>query len=82
LRRLPRTRSSQRKGKRLIFLLHIAMNQATISIVVTSTAMTIEATKAMTMIADLTIIIRTIDRMIVVNPTTRTLEEQVLQQEG
>jgi hypothetical protein len=44
--------------------------------------MTIEATNPMTMIANLTIIIKTIDGMIVVNPTTRTLEEQVLQQEG
>ncbi len=46
LRRLPRTRSSHWKGKWLIFLLHVAMNRATISIVVVNIMTIIEATNA------------------------------------
>ncbi len=72
LRRLPRTRSSQRKGKRLIFLPRVAMNQATVNIAVTNTTITIKATDAIATITDLTIIIKTIDAMIVVNAMTRT----------
>jgi hypothetical protein len=82
LRRLPRTTSSQSKGKRLIFLLYVAVNQATVSIPVTNTAITIEATNTIAMIANLTIIIKTINAMIVVVATTRMKEQQVLQQEG
>jgi hypothetical protein len=66
------TRSSQRKGKRLIFLPHIAMSRATVIIAVTSTAITIKATNAITMIANLTIIIKMIDATNVVNATIRT----------
>jgi hypothetical protein len=75
LRRLSRTRSSQRKGKWLIFLLRVAVNQATINIAVTNTAITIEATNAIATIADLTIIIKTINAMIVDNATTRIQRE-------
>ena len=72
MRRLPRIRSSQRKGKWLIFLPHVAVNQATVSIAVTNTAITIKATDVIASIADLIIVIKTIDAMIVVNVTTRT----------
>jgi hypothetical protein len=48
------------------------MNQATVSIAVTNTAITIEATDMIPMIAELTIIIKTIDAMIMVGATTRT----------
>jgi hypothetical protein len=70
-RRLPRT-SSQRKGKRLRFLLHVAVNQATINIAVVSITTIIEATDAAAMIDDPTIIIKTIGATIALNVTTRT----------
>ncbi len=73
LRRLPRTRSSQRRGKWLIFLLRIAVNWATLSIAVTNTAISIKATNAIAMIDNLTIVIKMIDAMIMVDATTRTL---------
>jgi hypothetical protein len=61
-RRLPRTRSNQRKGKRLIFLPRIAVNQATVSIAVTNTAISIiKGTNAIEKIANLTIVIKTIN---------------------
>jgi hypothetical protein len=72
LRRLPRTRSSQIKGKQLIFLRHVAVNQATSSIVATNIAITIKATNVIATIVDLTIIIKTIDAMIKVSAMTRT----------
>jgi hypothetical protein len=67
-----RIRSSQRKRKRLIFLLHVAVNQATASITVATTTTIIEATNTTAMIADLIIVIQTIDAMIVVDVMTRT----------
>jgi hypothetical protein len=70
--RLPRIRSSRRKRKWLIFLPHIAVNQATASIAVTTTATIIEATNVTAMIANLIIIIKIIDAMIVVDMMTRT----------
>jgi hypothetical protein len=48
------------------------MNQATVNIAVTNTAITIKATDMITTIANLTIVIETINTMIVVNATTRT----------
>jgi hypothetical protein len=70
-RRLPRT-SSQRRRKRLMFLLCVAVNQATISIAVANIATTIEVTNVIVMIANQTINIKTIDTMIALNPMTRT----------
>jgi hypothetical protein len=58
LRRLPRTTSSQRKRKWLSFLPRVAMNQATISIVVINIATTIKATNVTTTIANPTILIK------------------------
>ncbi len=54
------------------------MNQATIFIAVTSTTITIEATDVIAMIANLTIVIETIDTMIMVDATIRTQRAQVL----
>ncbi len=71
LRRLPRT-SSQRKGKWLSFLLHMAVNQATISIAVVNIANTIKATNATAMINNPTIVIKTISTTIALDATTRT----------
>jgi hypothetical protein len=70
-RRLPRT-SSQRKGKRLSFLLHIAVNWATLNIAVINIATIIEATNVIAMIDNLTIIIETIGATNALNATTRT----------
>ncbi len=70
-RRLPRTRSSRRKRVRLMFLPHVAVNQATNSTVATNIMTTIEATNVIGTIANLTIIIETIDAMIMVKATTR-----------
>ncbi len=47
------------------------MNRATINIAVTNTAITIEATDAIATIADPTIVIKTINAMIVVNTMPR-----------
>jgi hypothetical protein len=71
-RRLPRTRSNQKKRVRLIFLQHIAVNRATSSTVATDIVITIEATNVIATTADLIILIKMIDAMIVVNVTTRT----------
>ncbi len=72
LTRSPRIRSSQRKRKRLIFLPHIAVNQATTSIAVATTVTIIKATDSTAIIADLIIVIETINAMIVVDAMTRT----------
>jgi hypothetical protein len=48
------------------------MNQATGSILVINISSTIEATNAIAMIANPTIVIKTIDSTIVINGTTRT----------
>jgi hypothetical protein len=69
-RRLPRT-SSQRKGKRLSFLSHLAMNQATVNIAVVTIMTIIETTDAIAMINDPTIIIKTISATIALDATTR-----------
>jgi hypothetical protein len=68
----PRIRSSQRKRKWLIFLPCVAVNQATVSIAVGNTATIIEVTNAIATIANLTIIIKTIDAVIALNVTTMT----------
>ena len=70
--RLPRIGSSQRKRKRLIFLSHVAVNQATISIAVRNIATIIKATNAIAMITDLTIVIETINAAIALNVMTKT----------
>jgi hypothetical protein len=70
-RRLPRT-SSQRKGKRLNFLSHEAVNQATINIAVVNIATTIKATDMPMMVDDLIIVIKTIGATITLNAMTRT----------
>jgi hypothetical protein len=67
---LPST-SSQRKGKRLNFLLHVAVNQATDNIAVVNIATTIEATNATAMIDNLTTIIKTIGATIALDAMTR-----------
>jgi hypothetical protein len=71
LRRSPRT-SSQRNRKQLNFLLRVVMNQATFNIAVVNIATTIKATDATMMIADLTIVIKTIDTTIALDAMTRT----------
>jgi hypothetical protein len=48
------------------------MNQATINIAVINIATIIKATNAIVTIADLTIVIKTIDPIIVLNASTRT----------
>ncbi len=72
MRRLPRTRSIQKKRVRLMFLPHVAVNQATSSTIATNIAITIKATNVIARIANLFVVIKTIDAMIVVNATTRT----------
>ncbi len=72
LRRLPRTRSSQKRRKRLIFLSRVAMNRATGSIVATNIAPIIGATNAIATIANPTIVIKMIDATIALDVTTRT----------
>jgi hypothetical protein len=69
---LPRIRSSQRKRKQLIFLPRVAVNKATNSIIATNISITIEATDAIAMIANLIIVIKTIDAMIALYATART----------
>jgi hypothetical protein len=65
------------KGKKwLIFLLRVAVNQATISIVVVNIATTIKATNATATIANPTIIIETINATIDLDAITRTLRAQ------
>jgi hypothetical protein len=54
-----------------MFLQHIAVNQATSSIVATNITITTKATNVIATIAYLIIIIKTINAMIVVNVTTR-----------
>ncbi len=72
LKKSPRTRSSQKRRNRLIFLPCIAVNQATGSIVVTNIMTTIKATDAIATIADPTIVLKKIDASIILNTTTRT----------
>jgi hypothetical protein len=72
LEKIAKTRSRPRKGKRLIFLPRIAANQATVIITVTGITITIKATNAIATIANLTIIIETIDATIVVDVTIRS----------
>jgi hypothetical protein len=48
------------------------VNQATVNIAVVTTTTIIKATDAIAMIADLTIVIKTIDATIDLNVTTRT----------
>ncbi len=72
LRRLPRTRSSQRKRVRLMFLPHVAMNRATSSTVATNIVITIKATNVIATIADLIFVIKTINPMVGVDADTRT----------
>jgi hypothetical protein len=55
-----------------MFLLHVAVNQAAISIAVGNIATIIKATGAIGTIAKLTIVIETINAMIALNVTTRT----------
>jgi hypothetical protein len=71
LRRLLRT-SSQKKGKWLSFLLHIAVNQATVNIAVVNIATITEATNMTAMINNPTIVIEMIGATIILNVTTRT----------
>ncbi len=70
-RRLPRTKSSQRKRRWLIFPLRI--NWATSSIVGTSIATTIKATITIMMTNEPSIVIKTIKATIVLVTTIRTL---------
>ena len=77
------TKDKQPKERvRLMFLQHVAVSQATSSTVATNIATTIKATDVIETIADLIIIIETIDAMIMVNATTRTQGTTSLQQEG
>jgi hypothetical protein len=71
LRRLPKRRNSQKRRSHLIFLLSVAVIQATGSIVRRITT-TIEATNAIATTNDLIIIIKKIDAMITLVTKTRT----------
>jgi hypothetical protein len=55
-----------------MFLPHVAMNQATVNIAVVNIAAIIEVTNVVAMIANPTIVIKTINTMIALNATTRT----------
>jgi hypothetical protein len=66
---LPRTKCSQKRRRRLIFLLHAAVNQASGSIFATSIVTVIEATNVIATIDDLTIVIEMINTMIVLVAT-------------
>ncbi len=68
----PRTRSSQRKRIQPMFLPCIAMNQDTSSTVATNIGTTIKATDMIATIANLNIVIKTINALIMGNGTTRT----------
>jgi hypothetical protein len=72
LDKIAKKKSSQRKRKRLIFLPCVAMNQATISIAVLTTATIIKATDTIATITNLTTIIKTIGATIALDVTTRT----------
>ncbi len=72
LRRSPRIKSSQKKRKLLIFLLRVAVNRATSSIVATSIATIIEGANTVATIADLTIVIETIDITIILIAAIKT----------
>jgi hypothetical protein len=82
LRRLPRLKSSQKERKWLIFPPHVAMNQATSSIVATSIVITIEVTDAIPMTNNPTIDIETINTTIILVTTIRTLREASPTKEG
>jgi hypothetical protein len=72
LEKIAKDKKQSKERKQLIFLLHVAVNQATTSIAVTNTAITIKATDAIVMIANQTIVIKMINTMMMVNVTTRT----------
>ncbi len=72
LDKITKDKSSQRKKKQLMFLPHVAVNQATISFAVITTVTIIKATNTITMITNLTIVIEAIDATIALNLTTRT----------
>ncbi len=72
LKKIAKDKKQPKEKKTLIFLSRVAMNQATSSIVATNIAITIKATYMIAMIADLIIVIKTIDATIVLNATTRT----------
>ncbi len=71
MRRLPRTKCSQRNQKWLIFLLRVVVNQATVNIVVINIATIIKATNATATITNSTFVINTINATITLNATTR-----------
>ena len=72
IEKIAKDKKQPKERKRLIFLPCIAVNQATVIITVTSTAITIEVADVITTISDLTIIIETINATIVVDATIRT----------
>jgi hypothetical protein len=69
---LKKRTSSQRKGKRLNFLLHVAVNQATVNIAVVNIATTTKATDATAMINNPTNVIKMINATIALDAMTRT----------
>jgi hypothetical protein len=71
LEKIAKDKKRQRKRVRLMFQLHVAVNRATSNTIATNIATTIEATEVIATIANLTIIIKTINAMIVVDTTTR-----------
>ncbi len=72
LRRTPRTRSSQKRRRRLIFPSHAAVNLATWCIIATSTVTIIKATDAATTTDEPIIIIETIYPTIILVASIRT----------
>jgi hypothetical protein len=74
LEKIAKDKKQPKEKSTLMFLLHVAVNRATSSTVATNIATTIKATDVIATIADLTILIKTIDAMIVVDART-TMQE-------
>jgi hypothetical protein len=72
LKKIAKDKKQPKEKKWLIFLPRVAVNQATISTVIVNIVTTIKATNATATIANLTIVIKTINTMIALNATTRT----------
>ncbi len=72
LEKIAKDKKQPKEKKWLTFLPRVAVNQATVSIVVVNIATTIKATDAIVTIANLTIVIETIDATIALDATTWT----------
>jgi hypothetical protein len=73
LEKIAKDKSSQKKRKRLIIPPQVVVKQATSSIVATNIATIIKATNAIAMIANLTVVIETVNATIILVAKIRTL---------